>query len=26
NELISEWNNFTDSVAKLLTEGDAVNE
>ncbi|EJA0883331.1 PadR family transcriptional regulator, partial [Listeria monocytogenes] len=23
---ISEWNNFTDSVAKLLTEGDAVNE
>ncbi|EGP8624941.1 PadR family transcriptional regulator, partial [Listeria monocytogenes] len=24
--LISEWNNFTDSVAKLLTEGDAVNE
>ncbi|EAD4160190.1 PadR family transcriptional regulator [Listeria monocytogenes] len=26
NELISEWNDFTDSVAKLLTEGDAVNE
>ncbi|EAE3018728.1 PadR family transcriptional regulator, partial [Listeria monocytogenes] len=23
---ISEWNNFTDSVAKLLTEGEAVNE
>ncbi|MCH3179345.1 PadR family transcriptional regulator, partial [Listeria monocytogenes] len=24
--LISEWNIFTDSVAKLLTEGEAVNE
>ncbi|MBF2482500.1 PadR family transcriptional regulator, partial [Listeria seeligeri] len=25
-ELNSEWNSFTDSVAKLLTEGEAVNE